>query len=62
MKELKFKTNKNKRYYLHRKIKEVEGVTLKAHQRTMYVTDFEHVNPDMVKLRDIYGYSIQLTL
>ena len=58
----KFKVEKNKRYYLHRKLREKTNIRLDAHKRTMYITNDGDITDVVTKLRDTYGYSVQMEL
>ena len=56
-----FKSERSKRYRIHRNVRN-EGVTIDAHKRTVYVTSEDQVTPLVELLRDRYGYSIQFEI
>lgn len=58
----KFKTEKNKRYYLHKRLKVETSARLDAHKRAIYVEDESQITQAAAKLRDEYGYSIQMEI
>lgn len=61
MKTPLFKSDKNKRYYLHNKLKN-KVIKFNAHQRTIYVNSDDELDIDVLRLRDKYGYNIQTQL
>lgn len=53
-----FKLEKNKRYYLHTKLRK-EGFRYDALGRTIYTSGENKLSDTVLKLRDKYGYSVQ---
>lgn len=55
--------NKNKLYYLHSKVKK-EGFRLSTKDKTIYVRymDYDKLSDSIIKLRDLYGYGVQLEI
>lgn len=56
-----FRLDRDKRYYIHRKIRK-NGVVIDAHKRTLYITSENQVDSDVETLRDKYGYAVQFEI
>lgn len=58
----KYKENRNKLYYLHQKIRK-QGYVLDSSTKTISLPyNDEQLTEQVKKLRDDYGYNLQLTI
>jgi hypothetical protein len=62
MESTKFKKERNKRYYLHNKLRNETTAILNPYKRTIYIKDDGEITSSVDKLRDVYGYSVQYQL